>query len=75
MVDSNHYRWAENLKRLLQETCKRISDSDNKTLTDEAYKKLQKRYRMILTLGYKEMPAIPEKPSGQRGKMAKSEVV
>ena len=72
VVDSNHYRWAENLKRLLQETCKRVSDSDNKTLTDEAYKKLQKRYRTILTLGYKEMPAIPEKPSGQRGKMAKS---
>jgi transposase len=34
---------------------------------------LQKRYRNILTRGEKELPAIPPKPNGRRGKMAKSD--
>jgi len=72
-VDANNYRWAARMKRLLKETCKSVSASHQKALTDEAYKKLQKRYRTIITQGEKELPAIPEKPSGQRGKMAKSD--
>ena len=28
VIDSNNYRWAANMKRLLQETCKRVSASD-----------------------------------------------
>ena len=31
------------------------------------------RYRNALTRGEKELPAIPPKPSGQRGKLAKSD--
>lgn len=34
---------------------------------------LQKRYRNNLTRGQKELPEIPAKPNGQRGKMAKSD--
>ena len=34
---------------------------------------MQKRYRNILTRGEKELPAIPPKPNGQRGRMAKSD--
>lgn len=73
IVDSNGYAWAKNIKRLLQETCKTVSLQNNKRLTDPAYKALQKRYRTIITLGDKELPEIPAKPNGQRGKMAKSD--
>ncbi len=34
---------------------------------------MQKRYRNILTRGSKELPKIPEKPKGRRGRMAKSD--
>ena len=44
-----------------------------KKLTKKAYKNLQKRYRNILTRGEKELPDIPPKPKGKRGKMAKSD--
>ena len=73
IVDANSYIWAANLKRLLQETCKIVSGRKRKKLTTNEYKRLQKRYRTILTRGEKELPSIPEKPSGQRGKMAKSD--
>jgi transposase len=34
---------------------------------------LQKRYRNIITRGESELPPIPKKPSGKRGKIAKSD--
>ena len=34
---------------------------------------LQQRYRNILTRGEKELPVIPSRPSGKRGKLAKSD--
>ena len=61
------------MKRLLQETCKTVSGRKRKKLTVTEYQRLQKRYRNILTRGEKEWPVIPEKPNGQRGKMAKSD--
>jgi len=73
IVDANDYRWAGNMKRLLQETCKKVSGRKGKKITTKEYSDLQKRYRNIITRGEKELPAIPEKPSGQRGKMAKSD--
>jgi len=73
IVDANGYRWAGNMKRLLKETCKKVSTRKRKKLTAQEYSDLQKRYRNIITRGEKELPAIPEKPSGQRGKMAKSD--
>ena len=36
-------------------------------------KNLQKRYRNILTRGEKELPTIPTRQNGQRGKIAKSD--
>ena len=73
IVDSNGYAWAKNMKRLLKETCKTVSSSEAKCLTESEYKNLQKRYRNILTRGNKELPEIPDKPNGKRGKMAKSD--
>lgn len=72
-VEANDYAWARNMKRLLQETCANVSKSPEKRLNDIARANLQKRYRNILTRGEKELPPIPPKPTGKRGKLAKSE--
>ncbi len=73
IVDSNNYSWAKNIKRLLKETCLKVSKSEQKKLPDKEYANLQKRYRNIMTRGQKELPETPPKPSGKRGKIAKSD--
>lgn len=73
IVDTHDYAWARNMKRLLQETCKVVSQSTEKRLSDNAFVNLQKRYRNILTRGKNELPVIPPKSSGKRGKLAKSD--
>lgn len=73
IVETNSYAWARNMKRLLQQTCKQVSASEAKRLTDQELANLQKRYRNILTRGLKELPALPERPSGKRGRLAKSD--
>jgi transposase len=62
------------MKTLLLETCRNVSKRKSKKLSERKYNNLQKRYRNILTRGEKEeLPVIPPKPSGRRGKMAKSD--
>lgn len=73
IVDSNQYRWAQNIKKLLLENCRIVAAREDKCLTEKEYANLQKRYRNILTRGSKELPEIPPKPKGKRGKMAKSD--
>ena len=73
IVMSNGYPWAMNMKRLLQETCKKVAQNPHKALSKKEYANLQKRYRNIMTRGEKQLPAIPPKPSGKRGKLAKSD--
>jgi hypothetical protein len=73
IVDAHDYRWAKHMKRLLQQTCITVSKSADKKLTETELFNLQKRYRAILTRGEKELPVIPPKPSGKRGKLAKSD--
>ena len=73
IFESNSYAWARNMKRLLQETCIKVSKSEEKKLGDKELANLQKRYRAIVTRGAKEMPAIPPKTSWKRGKLAKSD--
>ena len=70
IIDSNAYSWAKNMKRLLQETCSKVSKRESKKLTDKEYANLQKRYRNILTRGISELPERPERPSGKRGRLA-----
>ena len=72
-IEANGYSWALNIKNLLLETCKKVSKRKKKKLTLREYANLQKRYRNILTRGESELPAIPPKPNGKRGKMAKSD--
>lgn len=73
IVDSNQYRWAKNMRKLLLDTCKTVSKRSDKCLTEKEYTKVQTRYRNLLTRGQNEMPSIPVKPKSQRGKIAKSD--
>jgi len=73
IIDTNSYAWATNMKRLLQETCARVAQRKRKKLTRNEYKNLQKRYRNILTRGGKELPPIPPRQNGKRGRVAKSD--
>lgn len=61
------------MKSLLQEACKAVSKSRVKCSTDAEIATLQRRYRYILTQGKSELPPIPDKPGGKRGKIAKSD--
>ncbi|MGY6278274.1 IS66 family transposase, partial [Methylomonas sp. MgM2] len=73
IVDAHGHRWAKNMKRLLQQTCITVSNQADKKLTDSELANLQRRYRAILTRGEKELPVISPKPSGKRGRLAKSD--
>lgn len=73
IVDSNGYVWAAQMKKLLQETCATVSKRKRKKLVAKEYAAIQKRYQSILTRGEKEMPPIPIRKNGQRGKIAKSD--
>ena len=73
IVEADGYAWAANMKRLLQETCARVAKRRRKKLTPREYQNLQKRYRNILTRGEKELPPIPPRQNGKRGRIAKSD--
>lgn len=73
VVESNGYNWASNMKALLLETCKKVSKRKRKKLNQAEYAALQKHYRGIIVQGGKELPVIPPRPNGKRGKMAKSD--
>lgn len=73
IIDTNGYAWASNMKRLLQETCAKVAKRKRKKLTATEYTNLQKRYRNILTRGEKELPPIPARQNGKRGRVAKSD--
>ncbi|WP_419649349.1 IS66 family transposase, partial [Thiolapillus sp.] len=73
VIDANDSAWAANMKRLLQETCAIVAKRQSKRLTGNEYKNLQKRYRNILTRGAKQLPPIPLRQNGKRGRVAKSD--
>lgn len=73
VVESNGYRWAARLKRLLKQVCAQVRNSESKHLSEAEYKKVLKRYRTILTQGAKELPPIPPRHNGKRGRVAKSD--
>lgn len=73
IVESNGYAWAKNMKALLQSTCKKVSRRKRKKLTPTEYANLQKHYRNLLTRGERELPPIPERAAGKRGKVAKTD--
>lgn len=72
-IDSNGYRWAKNMKRLLRLACKMVSTAESKCLNTETNAKLERLYKQIMLAGSNELPPIPEKTNGKRGKVAKSD--
>ena len=73
VVEANAYPWAANIKRLLQQTCALVAKRPSKHLSESEYKNLRKRYRNLLTRGEKELPPIPPRQNGKRGRVAKSD--
>jgi transposase len=73
ILEANGYAWAGNMKRLLQQTCAKVSKRKRKRLTPREYDALQQHYRNILTRAERELPPIPAKQNGQRGRIAKSD--
>ena len=72
-VDSNDYRWARLMGTLPRGACHRVNASPTKTLTAPERRRIVKRYRTILTQGARELPEIPPRPKGRRGRIAKSD--
>ena len=73
IVESNRFRWARLMKTLLREACHRVNQSPTRTLTGAERRAVRKRYRTILTQGRKELPDIPPRPKGKRGRIARSD--
>ena len=73
IVEANDYTWAKDMKCLLKEACKNVSRRKRKKMMKKEYATLLETYRGILKEGEKELPPIPPKPSGKRGKIAKSD--
>ena len=73
IIESNNYRWARLLKALLQQACHKLDRSQTMVVSKAAFKAVRKRYRTILTQGAKELPEIPPRSKGQRGRAAESD--
>ena len=73
VVEANGYRWAARMKDLLLDTAKQVANSPHQCLSEDDYRKLTKRYRIILAKGAKELPPIPPRQEGKRGRVAKSD--
>jgi len=73
IVDAHGYAWATDIKRLLQQTHETVSRRKSKKLREGEYKTLQIHYRAILTRGESELPPLPQRRAGKRGKIAKSD--
>ena len=73
IVDAHDYAWAKRMRRLLLDACHEVAKRDEKRLNESQYKAVQKRYRTILTQGERELPPVPLRQKGQRGRVAKSD--
>lgn len=72
-IDAHGYRWAKQMKRLLQRTCHWVSQAESKSLSPSDYSRIQRLYRVILSRGENEMPPVLSKPYGRRGRVAQSD--
>ena len=72
VIDSNGYRWARLMHNLLREICHAVNQSETGVLSEAECRRYRKKYRTILTQGGKELPEIPRRRKGKRGRVAKS---
>ena len=61
------------MKKQLREACHRVRKRSTKALTEAEYRAIRKRYRTILTQAGRELPGIPPRSNGKRGRIAKSD--
>ncbi len=73
IIESNDYQWAKDMKALLKNACHTVNRRKRKKLMKKEFAALKLAYGEIISHGEKELPPIPEKPPGRRGKMAKSD--
>ena len=71
VIDSNGYRWARLMHKLLREICHAVNQSETGMLSEAECRRYRKRYRTILTQGGKELPEIPRRRKGKRGRLAR----
>ena len=72
IIESNGYRWARLMHKLLREICHAVNESETGVLSEAEYRRYRERYRTILTQGGKELPEIPRRREGMRGRIARS---
>ncbi len=61
------------MKSPLREARRKVNKSESKTLAEADRRAVRKRYRAILPQGGRELPGIPTRPKGKRGRIAKSD--
>ncbi len=71
-VGSSGFRRARLMKGLPRGACHRISRSGARVLAGAGCRRIRRRYRTILTQGAREMPDIPPRPKGKRGRTDRS---
>ena len=72
VIESNGYRWARLMHKLLREICHAVNESETGVLSEAEYRRYRERYRTILTQGGKELPEIFRRRKGMRGRIAGS---
>ena len=61
------------MHKLPREICHAVNQSETGMLSEAECRRYQKRYRTILTQSGKELPEIPRRRKGKRGRIAKSD--
>ena len=59
------------MHKFLREICHTVNQSETGMLGEAECRRYRKRYRTILTQGGKELPEIPQRRKGKRGRTAK----
>ena len=72
IIESNGYRWARLMHKLLREICHAVNETETGVLSEAEYRRYRERYRTILTQGGKELPEIFRRREGKRGRIARS---
>ena len=70
--DALGHQWAKDMRELLLDACKEVSDCAAKALGEKRYDEIAAQYRDICAAGRNELPEPPER-QGKRGRIPKSE--
>src|SRR3989339_448524 len=68
-----HDGWAMMMKDLLKEAAEIVASRKSRVLTSEEYIKLEERYREILEYALTELPTIPGRVKGKKGKVKQTD--